>query len=88
MSFSREGSVLATGGQDCCVRLWNFTKLTEDLLSEEGASITPEAKKLTCANLLIGEFPTKNIPTYGIHFTRRNVLLASGPFQPHRENES
>jgi len=88
MTLSREGSVLATGGQDCCVRLWNFTKLTEDLLSEDGASTAPEAKKLTGAHLLIGEFPTKNIPMYGLHFTRRNVLLASGPFQPHRETET
>ncbi len=81
MTFSREGSILATGGQDCCVRLWNFTRMTEDVMSEEGGTLTPETKKLSCSHLLVGEYPTKNVPIYGLHFTRRNVLLASGPFQ-------
>ena len=82
MTFSREGSILATGGQDSCVRLWNFAKITEDVMSEEGGTpIAPEVRKLSCSHLLVGEYPTKNVPIYGLHFTRRNVLLASGPFQ-------
>jgi len=81
MAFSREGSILATGGQDACVRLWNFTRITEDVITEDGAAIAPETKKLSCTHFLVGEYPTKNVPIYGLHFTRRNVLLTSGPFQ-------
>ncbi|CAL8141321.1 unnamed protein product [Orchesella dallaii] len=81
LSFSREGSVLATGGLDYCVRLWDFMKMIEDVVTEEGgATIPPDVKKISADGLLIGEFYTKATPIYSLHFTRRNILLASGPF--------
>jgi len=82
LSFSREGSVLATGGLDNCVRLWDFMKMIEDVISEEGgATIPPDVKKISGENFLIGEFYTKSTAIFALHFTRRNILLASGPYQ-------
>lgn len=82
MSFSREGSVLATGGLDYCVRLWDFMRMIEDVVTEDGggAVIPPDVKKISGDGMLIGEFYTKATPIYSMHFTRRNILLATGPF--------
>jgi len=80
--FSREGTVMATGGLDGCVRLWDFAKMIEDVITEDsgGASIPPDVKKVSGDNLLIGEFYTKSATIFSLHFTRRNILLASGPY--------
>lgn len=81
LSFSREGTILATGGLDHCVRLWDFTKIIEDVVTEEGgATVPPDVKKISGDGCLVGEFYTKNTAIFALHFTRRNVLLASGPF--------
>lgn len=82
IAFSKEGSILATAGLDNCVRLWDFMKMIEDVISEEGgATIPPDVKKISGDNLLVGEFYTKSTSVFSLHFTRRNILLASGPFQ-------
>lgn len=82
LAFSREGNVLATGGLDYCVRLWDFMKMIEDVVTEDGggAVIPPDVKKISADNMLIGEYFTKATPIYSLHFTRRNILVASGPF--------
>ena len=84
LSFSREGTVLATGGRDCAVRLWNFAGMTEDIVAEEGgsgtATLTKESLKLNGSEYFICEYFSKQVRIYCLHFTRRNVLLACGPF--------
>jgi transcription initiation factor TFIID subunit 5 len=84
LSFSREGNMLATAGRDCAVRLWNFAGMTEDIAAEEGgsgtATLTKESSKLNGAEYFICEFLSKQVPAYSLHFTRRNILLVSGPF--------
>lgn len=82
LAFSREGTLLATGGLDNCVRLWDFMKMIEDVVSEEGgAMVAPDVKKISGDNFLVGEFHTKATSIFALHFTRRNILLASGPYQ-------
>ncbi|CAL4074885.1 unnamed protein product, partial [Meganyctiphanes norvegica] len=42
-----------------------------------GSGSSTEGKR---ESLLLRAFPTKNTPVLGLHFTRRNVLLATGPY--------
>lgn len=71
---------LPSGGLDNCVKLWDFTRVLEDNHEEDvSVSHNPEVKR--SESLLLGTFPTKNTPVLATHFTRRNVLLAAGPFE-------
>ncbi|CAH1790548.1 unnamed protein product, partial [Owenia fusiformis] len=85
LCFSREGAVLASGGIDDQVLLWDVAKVFEEQDSDTApgtatvANITGEDTKL-----LIGSQKTKNSPVLDLHFTRRNLLLASGPFMGKR----
>jgi transcription initiation factor TFIID subunit 5 len=82
LAFSREGTLLASGGLDYAIRLWDFNKLIEDVISEEGgATISPDSKKISGDHSLVGAYHTKQTSVFGLHFTRRNILLASGPYQ-------
>ncbi|KAF2353500.1 TFIID subunit TAF5 NTD2 domain [Trinorchestia longiramus] len=77
LAFSREGTILASGSMDCTVKVWDFTKVTEEGRDEEvNSSFSPLEDK----SLLLASFPTKATPVLALHFTRRNVLLAAGPF--------
>ncbi|CAG7836956.1 unnamed protein product [Allacma fusca] len=82
LAFSREGTILASGGLDYAIRLWDFNKLIEDVISEEGgATISPDSKKVSGDHSQVGAYHTKSTSVFGLHFTRRNILLASGPYQ-------
>ncbi|XP_018023000.1 transcription initiation factor TFIID subunit 5 isoform X2 [Hyalella azteca] len=77
LAFSREGTILASGSMDCTVKIWDFAKVTEEGRDEDvNATTSPLEDK----SLLLSTFPTKQTPVLSLHFTRRNVLLASGPF--------
>jgi transcription initiation factor TFIID subunit 5 len=58
--------ILASGGADDCVKLWDVSKLDDDR-----PNITEQ---------LLGSFSTKSTPVYSLHFTGKNLLLAAGPF--------
>lgn len=77
LAFSREGSILASGGRDNCVKLWNVNKIFADQDSEMGysGSLITDSKQYE-----IGSYPTKQTIVLSVHFTRRNLLYASGPF--------
>lgn len=79
MCFSRDGTILATGSLDCTLRLWDFTKLCEDITGENvNVSHNPDVRD--GEQYLLRCFPTKASPFIGLHFTRRNLLLAVGMF--------
>lgn len=80
LTFSRDGTILASGGIDCSVRLWDVNKLFEEFDIEDlNISHTPTIKSNT-ENLMLGVYPTKTTMVLNLHFTRRNLLLASGSF--------
>jgi transcription initiation factor TFIID subunit 5 len=67
LAFSADSSVLASGAADNTVRLWDVKAL-----GGSGRS----------ANLQLGAFPTKATPVTSVRFTRQNLLLAAGCFNP------
>lgn len=77
MTFSLEGHVLASGGLDNCVKLWDIKRAChmEDDMSDSNT------KSSSATNTFeIGSFVTKATPVHKLHFTRKNLLLGSGPF--------
>ncbi|XP_049849911.1 uncharacterized protein LOC126320459 [Schistocerca gregaria] len=84
---SMDANILASGGADETVRLWDFRMISDfdykleipvpsqSVLLSSGAL---EANQINRAAL--GVYPTKSTPVHNVMFTRRNLLLASGPF--------
>lgn len=81
LCFCRDGGVLASGGIDNSIRLWNIQKVLQDHDTESDANIPSTVNVNENPNLSLGVFPTKATPVLSVHFTRRNLLLASGPLQ-------
>ena len=82
LAFSRDGTVLATGSLDCSIQLWDFAKLTEESsLEDVNISHNPDIKR-NIDSLRLARYPTKATPVLALHFTRRNLLLAAGMFEP------
>jgi len=82
LGFSREGTILGTSSLDCTLALWDFGKLMSESCSDEvNVTQNPEVRRDT-DNLLLGCYRTKSTPVLHLHFTRRNLLLAIGSFEP------
>eukprot|EP00126_Sphaerothecum_destruens_P010871 Sdes_comp20821_c0_seq1m17294 len=97
LDFSGEGSVLASGALDCSVRIWD-TKTCLSNLKEGASSIDSNEASLNLVSSKSGlgnqnhalnhnlndsnTYPTKSTPVYKVQFSRQNVLLAAGVFQP------
>ena len=85
--FSRDGGALASGGLDESVCVWNVEKLSADYDDEESSGagsggVGNDSNQPLFdenADYLLGRFSTKKTPVLGLHFTRRNLLLAFGP---------
>lgn len=82
LCFSREGSILASGGIDDSVRLWDAAKVLEEQDTDNDTNVPSTLHVNTSPDLLLGTYFTKSTPVLGLHFTRRNLLLVSGPFLP------
>jgi len=81
LAFSREGSVLSSSAIDCTIAIWDFGKLmNEAALEEVNVTHNPDVRR-DSENFLLGNYLAKNTPVLHLHFTRRNLLLASGPFE-------
>ena len=97
LAFSREGSVLSSSAigrywilkekieiwtlSDCTIAIWDFGKLmNEAALEEVNVTHNPDVRR-DSENFLLGNYLAKNTPVLHLHFTRRNLLLASGPFE-------
>jgi len=82
LGFSREGTILGTSSIDCTLALWDFGKLMSESCSDEvNVTQNPEVRSDT-DSLLLGCYRTKSTPVLHLHFTRRNLLLAIGSFEP------
>lgn len=81
LAFSREGTVLSSSATDSTIALWDFGKLmNEAALEEVNVTHNPDVRK-DSSTLLLGSYRTKGTPVLHLHFTRRNLLLAAGPFE-------
>lgn len=68
------------GSLDCTVKLWDFTKLAEEMsLEDVNVSHNPDVKTST-ESYLLRTFATKNTSILTLHFSRRNLLLGVGMF--------
>lgn len=80
LAFSRDANVLASASTDCSIAIWDFKKFASEVnLEEVNVTHNPDVRT-DAQNLQISVFKTKNCPVLNIHFTRRNLLLAVGPF--------
>ncbi|XP_033114696.1 transcription initiation factor TFIID subunit 5-like [Anneissia japonica] len=79
VSFSRDGNILASGGSDNCVKLWDAQKVLKEAASEDIAGSQPPIIS-NIDETLLGSYPTKTTSVHHVHFTRRNLLLAAGPY--------
>lgn len=81
LAFSREGTILTSSAIDSTIALWDFGKLmNESSLEEVNVTHNPDVRR-DSENLLLGNYRTKSTPVLHLHFTRRNLLLAVGPFE-------
>ncbi|KAK3780084.1 hypothetical protein RRG08_046146 [Elysia crispata] len=80
LCFSREGTMLASGGLDDSIRVWDMQKIMAEQDTEVDPSIPSNITINDSPSLLLGSYFTKNTTVLGLHFTRRNLLLACGPF--------
>ena len=67
LRFSACGSGLATGGDDCCVRIWDV----------RGESISEKPLITTPSSAFVTPQPTMLMDLY---YTKRNLLLALGKY--------
>ncbi|XP_077997297.1 transcription initiation factor TFIID subunit 5-like [Glandiceps talaboti] len=80
LSFSRDGNILASGGHDNTVKLWDVNKAFGEIDTDEITNSTHITLSEN-TNYQLGSYPTKSTPVQHLHFTRRNLLLAGGPYK-------
>jgi len=82
LSFSRglEGAILASGGIDDCINLWDVQGLIDDIDNEELNITQMPFVKNNSEQIHLGSYRTKSTYILTTHFTRRNLLLSVGIF--------
>ncbi|KAM4751125.1 transcription initiation factor TFIID subunit 5 isoform 1-T1 [Anableps anableps] len=83
LRFSRDGEILGSGSMDNTVRLWDAMKAFDDLETDDFTAATGHIHlQDNSQELLLGTYMTKSTPVIHLHFTRRNLLLAAGAYNP------
>lgn len=68
---------------DNTVRLWDSMKAFDDLETDDFTATTGHIHlQDNSQELLLGAYTTKSTPVLHLHFTRRNLLLAAGAYNP------
>lgn len=80
--FSHDSGVLASGSLDCSVRIWDSRSLLEDAKEPDFSYSASSDNAAGSPQRQLAHFPTKATPVFNLHFTHRNLLLASGPYNP------
>jgi len=69
------------GALDYTLKLWDFTKLADEMsLEDVNVSHNPDVKT-NAESYLLRTFATKNTSILTLHFSRRNLLLSIGMFE-------
>ncbi len=73
------------GGLDNCVKLWDTSRLSEerDKIGQEWYVLSSHFVLLLLVLLsisLLGSYPTKSTAIHCLQFTRKNLLMAAGPY--------
>ena len=70
LAFSADGTLLASGGLDSNMRLWDFGQAVKTSSnSSASVAVSPE---------LMASFPTKNCSVHFVQFSNCNVVFAAG----------
>jgi transcription initiation factor TFIID subunit 5 len=72
------GTVLASGGGDCTVRLWSAPLCSESMLAAVPEVRERHAKEVPYQPLR--SYHTRATPVCGLKFSRRNLLLGAGAY--------
>lgn len=76
-------NLVILGSMDNTVRLWNATKAFDDLETDDFTAATGHVHlQDNSQELLLGTYLSKSTPVIHLHFTRRNLLLAAGAYNP------
>lgn len=68
---------------DNTVRLWDSTKAFDDLETDDFTAATGHIHlQDNSQELILGTYMSKSTPVVHLHFTRRNLLLAAGAYNP------
>ncbi len=71
------------GSMDNTVRLWDAMKAFDDLETDDFTAATGHVHlQDNSQELLLGTYMSKSTPVVHLHFTRRNLLLAAGAYNP------
>lgn len=71
------------GSMDNTVRLWDAMKAFDDLETDDFTAATGHIHlQDNSQELLLGTYTSKSTPVIHLHFTRRNLLLAAGSYNP------
>uniref|UniRef100_A0A3Q3Q6K1 Transcription initiation factor TFIID subunit 5 n=1 Tax=Monopterus albus TaxID=43700 RepID=A0A3Q3Q6K1_MONAL len=74
---------IASGSMDNTVRLWDAMKAFDDLETDDFTAATGHINlQDNSQELLLGTYMTKSTPVIHLHFTRRNLLLSAGAYNP------
>ncbi|KAF0991717.1 hypothetical protein HZS_2632 [Henneguya salminicola] len=76
MSISYDQQILATGGLDCSVILWNIKNCINSYLDSENTDVVKYVDKPLSA------YYTKRTPIYAVNFNNRNVITCCGEYRP------
>jgi len=83
LDFSAESSLLASGSADQSVRIWDVSQASGDqkkkIIGADEPQPNEEGQKDSSPELL-RTFYTKQTSVFTVKFSRRNLLLAGGPF--------
>ena len=74
LSYSDCGTALATGGDDCVVRVWDVRGAANHLANSAGRDSRPGLKTPSQS------FPTLRTSILDLQFTKRNLLMSLGKF--------